>query len=60
MSILFTVILSAIIGALIGAVFPTGYQIKTDPDLKAENAKLRKENEVLWARLKKEGKIEKF
>lgn len=27
-------------------------------DIRQENKKLRKENEVLWARLKHEGKIE--
>lgn len=47
-----------ILGAFFGAYLRRSPA--EDIDLYNENKKLRKENEVLWARLKKEGKIKKF
>lgn len=49
-----------IIGLLIGIGARALFFEHQDINIANENHKLRKENEVLWARLKKENKIEKF
>ena len=52
------IIMNLIIGFLIGYMFCLRWG--NDINLIHENKKLRKENEVLWSRLKDEGKVEKF
>jgi hypothetical protein len=49
-------IITFIIGAALGCVIGRIQNI----DLYSENAKLRKENQLLWRRLQDEGKIDKF
>lgn len=48
------------VGFAAGACASCDHAPPSDIDLDQENKKLRKENEVLWARLKDEGKIDKF
>lgn len=53
-----SILMSFVIGMLFGYMFCLRWTY--DISLINENKKLRKENEVLWARLKDEGKIDKF
>lgn len=52
MHVAFIFIIGLVIGFFIGRI--------QNIDLYSENAKLRKENEFLWKKLKDEGKIDKF
>lgn len=47
-------------GFILGVLSDRLFRKSSNIDLDQENRKLRKENEVLWSRLKSENKIDKF
>lgn len=55
-------IISVLMSFFIGLAFGYMFCLRWADDISLidENKKLRKENEVLWARLKDEGKIDRF